>query len=166
MRAILFLLPVLAGACSAGSPNQSQRDVPTDALATSAEHEQSGSADELPAPASLVGEYRVAGVDGEPLNAEFGIALSIGADMISFDNCQQIAWTYAYDAGVLTTSRVPAGASEPPSAPPQRLPCAAELPPAKQAMVEALDAANTARRTEANGIVISGEGRSLTLFSQ
>ncbi|NTZ43739.1 hypothetical protein G7A66_11720 [Altererythrobacter sp. SALINAS58] len=166
MRAILFLLPMLAGACSAGSPNQSQRDVPADALATPAEQEQSGSADELLAPASLVSEYRVAGVDGEPLNAEFGIALSVGADTISFDNCQQIAWNYAYDKGELTTSRASAGTAEPPSASPQGLPCAAALPPAKQAMVEALDAATRARRTQANGIVISGEGRSLTLFSQ
>lgn len=62
-----------------------------------------------PALDSLVGEYRVAGIDGQPIDQPYGIALSIGENRISFSpECAGFVWTYEYAAdGTLSTERHP-----------------------------------------------------------
>jgi hypothetical protein len=107
----------------------------------------------------LAGEYRVAGIDGAPTDENFGIALSISAvpSVISFDEeCGTFSWATDMEGGVLFTSRLPA---EPPS-------CDTPIHPRLLQLAAAIDAADRAARTPANGVELSGDGRSVLLFSQ
>jgi hypothetical protein len=116
----------------------------------------------LPAPASLVGEYRVAGIDGQSLDAPFGIALTIGEGRVSFEPaCAAFVWSYAYRNGTLDIERRQEKLHHPP--PPV---CAEPAAPELQRLATALDAVDRAGRTPANGIELSGNGRSVLLFSQ
>lgn len=116
-----------------------------------------------PWPETVRGEWRLAGIDGEPFEADYGVAISIGQDRIEFDNCQQIAWNYTHEADKITTRRTPAITID---IAPKPLPCAAPLPPQTAAMVTAIDTASEVRRTPENGLRISGGSHSVTLFSQ
>jgi heat shock protein HslJ len=105
--------------------------------------------------AALVGEYRVAGVDGAGIDLPHGVAARISADRIEASaGCIQWAWRYALEAGRLTTERLPSTS------------CRRALLPQEQALSEAFDAARAVHRTPANGIEFSGAGRSVLLFSQ
>lgn len=119
----------------------------------------------LPAPASLVGEYRVAGIDGAALDADFGIALSIDAGRVSFEpTCAGFVWSYAYSDGRLDIERRQEAlhrAGDPPAPV-----CAVAVAPEQRRLAAALDAVDRAGRTPANGIELSGNGRSVLLFSQ
>ncbi len=109
--------------------------------------------------AVLVGEYRVAGIDGEPFDESFGIALSISAvpSVISFDEeCGTFSWAADLEGGVLFTNRMPA---EPRT-------CDTPIHPRLLQLAAVIDAADHAVRTPANGIELSGGGRSVLLFSQ
>ena len=112
---------------------------------------------------SLAGHYRVAGIDGGELGGRRGLALEIGRDRIEFDNCQQIAWHYRHRDGRLMTERTPAITID---IAPKPTPCAAPLSEPEARMVAAIDAADTATLTASNGILLSGGGRSVLLFSQ
>ena len=118
------------------------------------------------APAALLGEWRVAGIDGKPLGANFGIAISIDRSRISFEpSCAGFVWDYRYDAGTLTTARAPGyGATR--QANGSFMVCAVAVVPELRQLGQALDAATRAVRTPANGIEFSGGGRSVMLFSQ
>lgn len=108
------------------------------------------------APASLVGEYRVAGIDGTEVGGQIGIALSITEGNIFYDpRCAGLEWTYTYGNGALTTER-PADAPV----------CEIAVHPEKQRLAVALDAVTRAERTPSNGIELTGGGHSVTLFSQ
>jgi hypothetical protein len=120
----------------------------------------------LPAPSTIVGEWRVAGIDGEPLDADFGIGLSVTSDRIGFNRC--FAWSYEYAGGRIATQRVDAdpsthsrGNALPPPPPP--LTCMTEE---FQALAAALDAVTEVDRTPENGVRLSGGGHSVLLFSQ
>ena len=103
----------------------------------------------------LVGEYRVAGVDGDPLDLPHGVAVSVTADMITLlSQCITARWTYRLRNESIGTDLVPT------------VTCQRGLYPQERAMMNALEAATSASRTEANGILIAGGGRSITLFSQ
>jgi len=109
----------------------------------------------LAGPQALVGEYRVAGADGESINLPHGVAARIATDRIEVSaGCIGLAWSYAFEGGRLVTERVPATS------------CRRALMPQEQAIAEAFDAAQGVRRTPANGIEFSGGGRSVLLFSQ
>ncbi|WP_338446572.1 hypothetical protein V5F89_01885 [Pelagerythrobacter marensis] len=108
------------------------------------------------APASLVGEYRVAGIDGAELGGDIGIGLSITETNIFYQpRCAGFDWTYTYEAGALTTER-----------PADRPVCAIGVPPEQRRLASALDSVTRAERTPANGIELTGGERSVTLFSQ
>jgi hypothetical protein len=116
----------------------------------------------LPAPESLVGEYRVAGIDGEELNASFGIPLSIDQGTISYEpKCAGFVWQYAYRDGALDNERRQEKLHHPP--PPV---CVIAVPPELNTLASALEASDRAGRTPANGIELSGNGRSVLLFTQ
>lgn len=116
----------------------------------------SAAAPPVDAPASLVGEWRVAGIDGAPIDAPIGIALSIDAGTMTFDpRCDGFTWDYDYRAGRLATARRNPGAV-----------CAIDQDPALNRLAAALDAVEGAARTPANAIELRGGGRSVTLFSQ
>ena len=108
------------------------------------------------APLSLVGEWRVAGVDGAPIDAPIGIALSIDANSLGFDpRCAGFTWDYDYAAGQLTTKqRSPAAV------------CEIGYDPVLDRLATALSAVQSAKRTPANAIELTGGGHSVTLFSQ
>jgi hypothetical protein len=113
----------------------------------------------------LVGEYRVAEIDDEPLDAPIGIALSIDGSMMSFDpTCAGFVWRLAFEGERLATQRLAAETDAPGQAPPPV--CAVAPLPEQARLAEALDAATEAEHTAANGIRLSGGGRSATLFSQ
>lgn len=116
-----------------------------------------------PWPDTLIGAWRLAGVDGQPLDGDMGVAINIGRDRIEFDKCQQVVWAYSYDPPALETRRTPAITID---INPKPLPCAATFPPQIAAMVEAIDAAIQAERTPENGLRLSGQGRSVLLFRQ
>ncbi|MXO61171.1 hypothetical protein GRI89_16630 [Altererythrobacter salegens] len=151
MAAMHRLLPLLAAlaltACDGGAPP------PEPAPSTAAP---------APAPApldSLVGEYRVAGIDGQPLDAAYGIALSITDERIDFPNCRQIGWSYTFEDGKVSTERSPPGGLD-------AKPCDEPLPVYVVQMISAIDSAKKAERTPENGIDLKGGLRSVTLFSQ
>ena len=113
-----------------------------------------------------MGEYRVAGIDGAGLQADFGIAVSIDGPMLSYEpTCAGFVWTIAEDAGAFTFTRSPGFG-------PTRQPdgtiavCAVAVPPEMERLGAAVDAARRAWRTPANGVLLEGGGRSVLLFSQ
>ena len=107
-------------------------------------------------PLTLQGEYRVAGVDGEDLNAPTGVTVSITKDTIALARCAGLAWTYRYEAGRLETKLL------------RRLPddLMCRISEEAQRVGSALGEAHQVRRTAANGLEFSGGGRSALLFSQ
>jgi hypothetical protein len=109
-----------------------------------------------PAATNLVGEYRVAGIDGEELNAPTGIAVSITESTIDLAPCAGFAWTYTYENRVLETKRIPVS--------PTGIVC--RIPEEAALAGEAMAEATRVRLTAANGLEFSGGGRSVLLFSQ
>ena len=112
-------------------------------------------ADPGSAPDSLVGEYRIAGVDGEGIDLPFGISASISADRIRVSSqCVRFAWSYSYAKGALSTEQAPT------------LSCQRGLYPEEEAIEAAFDAATQVRITSANGYEFTGGGHEVTLFTQ
>ena len=143
----LALAAVFLGGCQQESANP-------------APMESSAAAPAVPAPsnapASLVGEWRVAGLDGQPIDAPIGIALSIQAGEIGFGpRCAGFTWEYSYSAGVLTTTRLSPTAI-----------CEIGHDPVLVRLAAALDQVRSAQRTPANAIELSGGDHTVTLFSQ
>lgn len=117
--------------------------------------------------ASLAGEWRVAGIDGEPLDEPYGIALSADEEEIWWEpRCFGLVRGYTV-SGMRLTIRAPAASGPPPGAlaPPNPV-CALAPPPRVADVRRALDAATRIERTPENGVLISGGGHSLLLFSQ
>lgn len=116
---------------------------------------------------ALLGEYRVAGIDGEPFDAEFGIALSIDGPVLSYDpTCAGFVWTIDFDRdGHMTLTRNPDfGPELQPDG--TYVVCDIEVAPELRQLGEALDQVSLAQRTPEGGLLLSGNGRSVTLFSQ
>jgi hypothetical protein len=108
-----------------------------------------------PATAAVIGEWRVAGIDGAEIDAPIGIALSIDASTIAYDpRCAGFVWDYRYAAGSLSLKRR------------QGPICEIGYEPVLDRLAAALDAARTVRRTPSNGVELSGGGHSVLLFSQ
>jgi hypothetical protein len=173
MRALgILLLGVSLVACQASEeagPSDNAESTPTAAAPSPSPTPQGEPAGRLTspaAPASLAGEYRVAGIDGESLNADFGIALSISDSRISYEpECAGFVWDYTYEAGVLTTERSAGhGPERQPDGP--TAVCAVAVAPELRQLGQAIDAVASAERTPANAIELSGGGRSVTLFTQ
>jgi hypothetical protein len=154
-RAALVAL-ALAG-CQGESRRPAEEPQATPAAAAAAS--VSTAADETPAirdASTLVGEYRVAGVDGREVGGSAGHVVSISPSAIEFMHCAGFAWTYAFVDGVLRKSRIPAS--------PEGIIC--RPTPEAARIGQALAAANRVGRTPANGLEFSGRGRSVLLFSQ
>lgn len=113
---------------------------------------------------TLVGEWRVAGIDGRDFNESYGLALS---------GSERELWWPPRCAGMARSYRIAGRAIEfgprldapAPSATPAPV-CAIGLPARLTEVMRALDAATTVSRTPANGVLIAGGGRSLLLFPQ
>ena len=115
---------------------------------------------------SLAGEWRVAGIDGEPFDEPYGLALSADGEEIWWEpRCANAAWSYRLDGLELVTGEGEPTAPVTPGAPPP--PVCTVNPPARLADVaRALDSAERVGRTPSNGILLEGGGHSLTLYSQ
>ena len=113
---------------------------------------------------SLSGDWRVAGIDGAEFNEPVGIALKGDEGAIWWEpRCAGVARGYQVSGrSIRFRSLEPPRSPDSPTAPV----CAIGLPPRLNEIFAALDAATTIERTPANGIQISGAGRSVTLFSQ
>jgi hypothetical protein len=113
----------------------------------------------------MLGDYRVAGIDGQPLHAPIGIAVSIDGPMLSFEpTCAGFVWSLSFEDGLLVTTRAAKTATEQGAPPPPV--CAVTVHPEQRRLAEALDAVDSAARTPDGGIVLAGGGHSVTLFSQ
>ena len=110
---------------------------------------------------SLAGEWRIAGIDGEPFNETYGLALSADQSNIWWSpRCAGFVRSYLLDGSGLRVA--PAGTGGGDAVPVCRI-----AQPARLAEVfQVLDAADRVVRTPSNAIEISGGGRKLTLFSQ
>jgi len=114
----------------------------------------------------LLGEYRVAGIDGTEVRGDMGIALSIDGPMLSYEpTCAGFVWDIGVAGGRFTLKRA-AGYG------PVRQPdgtimaCLVAVSPEQRRLAEVIDAVSTAWRTPSNGIVLAGNGRSVLLFGQ
>ncbi|MFC3098173.1 hypothetical protein [Alteraurantiacibacter palmitatis] len=158
MRALPALAVILLAACS-------QQAAPPPPAVT--EGDERPAAMPLAEVATLAGEWRVAGIDGEELNETYGIALSASdAEIWAEPRCAGMVLAYRIDG--LRYSSAQAGAEISPSEagnPPPPI-CAIAMPPRVADVFTALREADTIGRTPANGIAISGPDRSVLLFSQ
>ncbi|MBX7461748.1 hypothetical protein [Qipengyuania huizhouensis] len=148
----LLLLPtaliILLGACSPQSPAQSG-----DALSSSAP-----GAGEVPQAVDLAGYWRVAGIDGAPFEASYGIALSADAQRIWWEpECARQYREYSI-SGSRFVAPVRSNDGE--------VVCEIGYPEELPEIWSALEAADTIERTPENGVLISGNDRSVLLFSQ
>ncbi|QNE05858.1 hypothetical protein [Croceicoccus marinus] len=169
MRRLALLLALALAACGGDAPEP--RD-PAGRQDVAAPDAPTPVADTTPAVETgpvdtLAGEWRVAGIDGEPLDESYGIALSATDQRIWWEpQCAGLVRLYRIEGERITLEPPP-----PPEAqkglprPPPAL-CTIGVPPAVDRVMQALDAVDTAVRTPQNGIELSGGGRSVTLFSQ
>lgn len=136
------------------APQAPTAQAPTPGASPSAPQPAPPPANALPA-GELPGEYRLAGVDGGDINLPYGISASIDGRRIQVvADCINMAWSYTYAGGRLATKRAPVES------------CARGLTAKEDAVAAALDGAQQAVRTPSNAIELSGDGHSLTLFSQ
>jgi hypothetical protein len=154
MRGTPAVLLLLLAACSARSPAPSPPETQAEAPPSAA------------AVTTLAGEWRVAAIDGKNFNEPYALALSGDAEEIWWaPRCAGLVRSYRIDG---TGIRIGPAKGLQPRAPGAPTPpvCAIGLPPRIDEVTRALDSATAIRRTPANGVEISGDGRSLLLFSQ
>lgn len=116
------------------------------------------------APASIEGEWRVAGVNGEVIDIEWAMTAQITADQISIQSqCMGFGRMYALDGTTLTAPEVPPATGPVPPPPPV---CARMPLPEEQAVGKALQGADMAYRLPDGALVLDGPEGSLTLYTQ
>ena len=156
MRQLLLAPVLLLAACQpAGEPDASAPDtggVPEASVSSEAPAEPS---DRISSTDRLVGEYRIAGVDGEGIDLPYGITASITAARIVVSaDCVRMEWTYRFEGAVLVTERTPTAG------------CKRGLNEVEQAIGEAFDAATQVALDTSNGYEFAGGGHTVTLFTQ
>ncbi len=120
-------------------------------------------------PESLEGEWRVAGIDGQSLEGPEGLALSASDDEIWWKpRCAGVSIQYRIINERFVFIEPPAPPPLPPGAqpPPPPLVCTIGLPSRLTDAMNAIRAADRIERIPSNGVRLSGNGRSITLFSQ
>ena len=108
---------------------------------------------------TLAGAWRVAGIDGEPFNEEYGLALYANDYLIYWEpECAGQDRVYRIDGMDFS--------AEPPQTDSPRIICEIGVPDRLADVWSAMDVAHTIERTDEGGILIAGGGRSVTLFRQ
>ncbi len=106
----------------------------------------------------LTGDWRVAGIDGKPLDRSYGIAIRADFRNVWWEpGCAGQGRDYAIAGNRFETQPPPPG---------PMVVCEIGYPPEVPQIWQAMDAADTIERTAENGVLISGGGRSVLLFSQ
>ena len=160
LRSLLPVVALLAGCSPDPSAHQPTETEAPAATETAAAATPAGSV-AITATGDLLGEYRVAGVDGAELAGAIGIAVSIDGPVLSYEpTCAGFVWNIAEQDGGFSFTR----ANRQPDG--TVVACAVAIAPEQQRLGEAIDAARHAWRTPANGILLEGGGRSALLFSQ
>ena len=113
------------------------------------------------APATLAGEWRVAGIDGEDFDEPYGIALSADEHDIWWEpRCAGARVAYRISGARFEVVPPPRGTRPPAPV------CKIAPPPRLAEVMDAIRAAGRIERKPQNGVRLSGEGHSLPLFSQ
>lgn len=150
------------GACTpdAQPPEREESSPPVavEQSTTSAAPQPSPAADPVPSGAKMVlpvGEYRLAGADGQGVDLGHAITVSVTEREIRLaSQCVTPRWTYRIEQGRMATEAV----VEPI--------CDRGRYPAEEAASAVFGSPERIEKTEANGWRISGGGRTITLFSQ
>lgn len=127
---------------------------------------------DAPAPMALEGEYRVAAIDGQEVTGGIGLALTITDRQMWFEpRCAGFSWIYTYEDGALFTDRpqkprVVDGKLVPKRGAMSAAVCRIAVHPEQQRLAKALDGVSGARVTPSNGLELTGEAHSVTLFTQ
>jgi hypothetical protein len=124
MRAAWLVLPAVLLGCDGAPRSPAEGSRSTEPAARIA----------LSAPETLVGEWRLAGVDGHLVDLPHAITMSIDAERILVvSDCVNLAWSYRYERGRLTTERVAQETwKRSPTSSPLRRMCAAPRPTASK----------------------------------
>lgn len=153
---------MVAALCSAGCRDQARAPTPTANATMQAANTQS----EGPARAasgatvSLAGAWRVARINGLPVDEPNGLALTANADKLWWEpRCAGMARSYRIKGASISF-----GSLEAPRAPGEPTPpvCAIGLPPGLREVFVAIDNAETITRT-AGGLDIAGDRNSIML---
>jgi len=153
------LIALLASACSPPAPEANRAEAPA------AQTPQAAPAPPiLPADATAVedvasikGEWRVAGVSGQPLSQPFGISASIGGGRVRFvSQCIARQYDLHVDGGLVTAR--PVGNDVPD--------CLRPLTIDERGLEQALSQAKMAYRLPSNALVFDGPAGAVTLFTQ
>ncbi|WP_338242484.1 hypothetical protein [Aurantiacibacter hainanensis] len=164
MRSIAIAILALTACTQESEPDEQPTTLPADDSAETTAAEPPPEA--LSPVETLAGEWRVAGIDGEPFDEPYGLALSASEDEIWWEpRCANAAWTYRIDGLTLQTGTAEPDAPVAPGAPPPPV-CTVNPPPRLSDVSRALDSAERVGRTPSNGVLLEGGGHSLTLYSQ
>ncbi|WP_271078824.1 hypothetical protein [Aurantiacibacter sp. MUD61] len=119
-----------------------------------------------PAAATLAGEWRVAGIDGEALDTNYGLALTADDEELWWEpRCFGAIRGYVIVGNAITfgsPTRTPPAVEGVPTP----VVCTIAPPPGVTEVMQAIDAAESIEVTPSNGVRISGGGRSVTLYRQ
>jgi hypothetical protein len=106
---------------------------------------------------SIKGEWRVAGVAGQPLSQPFGISASIKGGRVRFvSQCISRQYELSIDGGLVTARLI---ANETPD-------CARALTIDERGLEQAMGQVRTAYRLPSNALVFDGPAGAVTLFTQ
>ncbi|WP_340588658.1 hypothetical protein [Erythrobacter alti] len=143
-------------------PEQAAEPAPTSASQTDEPPETPVA---VPAPETLAGGWRVAGIDGESLDEPYGLALMADEEEIWWEpRCAGMILSYSIEGNAFSTGP---RTGEPPASNSTPAPvCAIGLPPRLHDVSSALQLAERIELTPSNGVRISGGGRSVLLYSQ
>lgn len=121
----------------------------------------------VPGPATLAGEWRVAGIDGVSFDEPVGLALSANGREVWWNpRCAGLVRRYTIDGRNFRAGPQPSSIPPPPPGTPPPPVCAIGLPPHLVEAVRAIDSATQIRRTPSNGIELTGGGHSLLMYAQ
>lgn len=156
----------MAAACSPGPAKTSH-------TATPATHAATAPPVAVPAPSKVItlgGAWRLAGIDGASFDETYGLALyADGTNLWWEPRCAGQEVRYRINGTRFSAEPVPATSAPQTSkaeTAPKRPICTIGLPPRLEEVLGILLTADRIARTPENGVLISGRGRSLLLFSQ